>query len=168
LSQLLSRLESSNKDNHRQTRDTILECIKEEKQKSIEKCQRKKDGQAVKDTDAEAFEIISGIEMLNVSQSVEIKLRRAVHSEICQSLQYLEMTHRYEDVLEAYPETFEWAFHDPTEEQLLWSNLAYWLKQGDGIYWVNGKAGSGKSTFMKHLYDDTRTRRYLITWAGNV
>jgi hypothetical protein len=78
------------------------------------------------------------------------------------------MTHRYENVLEAYPETFEWAFHDPTDEQLQWSNLTHWLEKGGGVYWVNGKAGSGKSTLMKHLYDDPRTTRYLATWAGSI
>ncbi|KIN06970.1 hypothetical protein OIDMADRAFT_108740, partial [Oidiodendron maius Zn] len=106
--------------------------------------------------------------MLDVSKPAESKLRRDVHLEICQSLQYPAMTHRYDDVLEAYPETFEWAFHDPTEEQLPWNNLARWLQQGHEIYWVNGKAGSGKSTFMKHLYDDPRTRKYLAAWAGDV
>ena len=187
LSQILSRAESLSKDNHHQTRETILQCIKEERQKSIKKG-RNNDGQVVEDTDAVhctcaqlrsrhkssaeirlgTFEITAGIEMLNVSRPAESELRRDVCREICQSLQYPAMTHRYEDVHEAYPETFEWAFHDPTEAQLPWSNLSHWLKQGDGVYWVNGKAGSGKSTLMKHLYDDKRTRRYLATWTGNL
>lgn len=232
LSQMLSRVESSNTDSHRQTRETILECIKEGMQRSDARSQE--DEQSVKDTStvqcccaklrsghgpggsshlpnaghinpppgpqftsdfnnvftsvnprligtlkgfiqaaegvlsSEASEITAGIEMLNVSKPAEFKLRRDVYLEICQSLQYPEMTHRYEDVIEAYPETFEWAFHDPTEEQLPWDNLAHWLEKGDGIYWVNGKAGSGKSTFMKHLYDDMRTRGYLTRWAANV
>ncbi|KAH8773150.1 hypothetical protein F5882DRAFT_172339 [Hyaloscypha sp. PMI_1271] len=188
LTQVLSRVEASNKDNHHQTRDTIVQCIKEEKRKTIENSQRWKRGQPVEVTDtvpcscaqlrvrhkateetmpSDTSEITAGIEMLNVSKSAESKLRSDVYLEICSSLQYPTMTHRYEDVLEAYPETFEWAFHDPTKEQLPWDNLAHWLEQSHGIYWVNGKAGSGKSTFMKHLYDDRRTRKYLKTWAGN-
>jgi hypothetical protein len=59
---------------------------------------------------SEADEIIVGIEMLDVSKPAESRLRRDVCFEICQSLGYLAMTHRYEDVLEAYLEIFEWAF----------------------------------------------------------
>jgi NACHT domain len=40
-----------------------------------------------------------------------------------------------------------------------------WLKTGSGVYWINGKPGSGKSTLMKHIYDDERTRLYLKEWA---
>jgi hypothetical protein len=77
------------------------------------------------------------------------------------------MTNRYENVLEPHPETFEWAFHDPNEQQRPWSNLLDWLKMGQGVYWVSGKAGSGKSTFMKHLFDSGRTEEYLQSWAGD-
>ena len=207
LSQILSRAESFNQDNHRQTRETILRCIKKEIKKTFKISRRNKDGQVLKDiiteedtdkeedTDTEedmrgtadtvqcscaqlrlrhkalplgASEITAGIELLNVSKTAESKLRRDVYREIYESLKYPAMTHRYEEVHEAYPKTFEWAFHDPTKCQLPWSNLAHWLKQGDRIYWVNGKAGSGKSIFMKHLFDDKRTLNYLKTWAGNI
>jgi hypothetical protein len=103
--------------------------------------------------------------MLNVSADTERMLRTAVQDAIFQSIQYPSMTDRYEDIVEAYPKIFEWAFHDPTEEQLPWSNISRWLELENGIYWVNGKAGPGKSTFMKHIFDDERTRRYLRCWA---
>ena len=35
------------------------------------------------------------------------------------------------------------------------------------MYWVSGKAGSGKSTFMKHILDSPRTEECLKTWAGD-
>jgi hypothetical protein len=50
------------------------------------------------------------------------------------TLQYLEMTNWYEDVVEAHPETFASAFKDPTEEQFPWSNLPHWLSSDNGIY----------------------------------
>jgi len=78
------------------------------------------------------------------------------------------MSDRYEEVLEAHAETFEWAFHNSTAEQQTWSNLSQWLKTDGGIYWASGKAGSGKSTFMKHVYNDSRTRKYLREWAKDV
>ena len=75
------------------------------------------------------------------------------------------MSHRYEAVLEAYPETFEWAFQGSINGQVLRNNLSDWLKAGTGVYWIYGKAGSGKSTLMKHLFEDPRTRQKLQAWA---
>jgi len=44
-------------------------------------------------------------------------------------------------------------------------DLLEWLKHGDRIFWVSGKPGSGKSTFMKFIADVEDTRRALATWA---
>ncbi len=44
------------------------------------------------------------------------------------------MTHRYEDVVEAHPNTFYWAFENLTKKQLPWNNLSNWLKEGNGMY----------------------------------
>ncbi|KAK8090418.1 hypothetical protein PG997_005379 [Apiospora hydei] len=52
------------------------------------------------------------------------------------------------------------------EENLLpWHNLVAWLRHGDGIYWINGKLGSGKSTLMKYVYEHSKTRDELKSWA---
>ncbi|KAI1274683.1 hypothetical protein F5Y07DRAFT_372524 [Xylaria sp. FL0933] len=45
--------------------------------------------------------------------------------------------------------------------------FAPWLRSGSGIFHVSGKAGSGKSTLMKHIWLHDRTREHLKTWAGN-
>lgn len=36
-----------------------------------------------------------------------------------------------------------------------------WLEQGNDIFWISGKAGAGKSTFMKFIFNDTRTRHHI-------
>lgn len=41
-----------------------------------------------------------------------------------------------------------------------------WLETGRGIFWITGKAGSGKSTLMKFLSDHPETQRALNKWAG--
>jgi hypothetical protein len=41
-----------------------------------------------------------------------------------------------------------------------------WLRSGRHIFHVSGKAGSGKSTLMKYLYNDARTKAALEEWAG--
>ncbi|KAE9364418.1 hypothetical protein N431DRAFT_421379 [Stipitochalara longipes BDJ] len=148
ITQLLSRVEQINQEGHSRTRDEILRKI----------CER--EGML-----CSVDQIVSGIEMLNVSDASERKLRTSIQESIINSLKYPSMTHRYEDVIEAHPNTFEWAFKNPTEKQLPWSNLTDWLKTGNGVYWVCGKAGSGKSTFLKHIYDQGRTEQLLSVWA---
>lgn len=42
-----------------------------------------------------------------------------------------------------------------------------WLKTGDDVYWIVGKAGSGKSTLMNFICQDARTKAALDLWAGD-
>lgn len=155
--QLLSRIGTLNRSQHLETRRIMFKQISEEG--GIE---------CLKLMEDNIGEIVAKIEMLDVSAAEELRTRKRVHTGILQSLHYLAMSDRYEEVQEAHAETFEWAFHDSTAEQQTWSNLSRWLKVDGGIYWVSGKAGSGKSTFMKHIYDDSRTRKYLKQWANGI
>ena len=41
-----------------------------------------------------------------------------------------------------------------------------WLRSGNDIYWISGKAGSGKSTLMRYIVEDVRTKMGLESWAG--
>lgn len=96
ISQLLSRLEHVNQEAHERTRDEILKKI----------CERQGDLSS-------ADQIKFGIEMLNVSDASERQLRISIQESIIKSLRYPSMTHRYEDVIEAHPNTFKWAFRTP-------------------------------------------------------
>jgi hypothetical protein len=40
------------------------------------------------------------------------------------------------------------------------------LETSNDIFWVQGKAGSGKSTFMKFLFEHEQTQVHLQRWAG--
>jgi hypothetical protein len=46
------------------------------------------------------------------------------------------------------------------------STFQEWLKQGNSIFHISGKAGSGKSTLMKLIVNDQRTYKFLDEWAG--
>ncbi len=85
---------------------------------------------------------------------------------ILRSLKYPSMNNHYEDVIKAHQNTFKWAFFDSLKRKLPWDNIPAWLKSGDGVYWVCGKVGSGKSTLMKHIFDAPEPRHYLQMWAG--
>ena len=59
------------------------------------------------------------------------------------SLGFSAMQNRQDEVAQAYHSTFEWIFQKSREEEeaIRWTNFADWLQHGDGIYWINGKAG---------------------------
>ena len=70
---------------------------------------------------------------------------------ILDSLSFPELHDRYDKIAVAHKETFEWIFDDPGP------GCMPWLRGGRQIYWIRGKPGSGNSTLVKLLVDDTRT-----------
>lgn len=49
-----------------------------------------------------------------------------------------------------------------------WDSFVDWLKSKDPIYWISGKPGSGKSTLMKFVSSNPKTRRHLNAWQPGV
>jgi len=80
---------------------------------------------------------------------------------IIESLQFLQIAERESTILEAHQETFKWVF---SRER---SNIADWLVSGTGIYWISGKAGSGKSTLHKFLGGHQESYKLLRQWSGD-
>ncbi|KAK2807427.1 hypothetical protein FQN51_003254 [Onygenales sp. PD_10] len=88
--------------------------------------------------------------------------------DILESLYYPNMQHRREFISNAHKKTFNWTLDDEIGYEAPWDNVRDWLRKGDGIYWLSGKAGSGKSTLMKYIDQDQRTLEYLQEWASPV
>ncbi|KAM3501563.1 hypothetical protein MY10362_005453 [Beauveria mimosiformis] len=86
---------------------------------------------------------------------------------VLESLSFATMIDRRESVEKSHARTFDWIYKDAQTAQVPWSNFVDWLRHGDGIYWINGKVGSGKSTLMRHLYENKTTQRELETWAAD-
>jgi hypothetical protein len=93
---------------------------------------------------------------------------------ILRSLSFESRTARYMAIPEAHRETFHWVFQSeeaiekaPGPLSKSKGQLHSWLKQGDGVFWVSGKPGSGKSTFMKFVADHPATKTALLQWAGS-
>lgn len=95
---------------------------------------------------------------------------KSIRKWILDSLGFAAMQNRQEEVAQAYHTTFEWVFEEPEKETKLLPSTSFvdWLRHGDGIYWVNGKAGSGKSTLMKYIYNNARTSEILSQWSGSM
>ncbi|KAI1215033.1 uncharacterized protein F4807DRAFT_455482 [Annulohypoxylon truncatum] len=79
---------------------------------------------------------------------------------ILESLRFTEMPYRHDSIRETHRDTYSWIF-DENE-----SPLANWLSSQDGLFWVNGKAGSGKSTLFKYLVHSPQSRQLLNEWAS--
>lgn len=95
-------------------------------------------------------------------------LRRIrVAEEIIGSLWFPSLMDREEAIEDAHRETFNWIFYETVESQsILWDSFVEWLEHGSGIYWVNGKAASGKSTLMRFIYSHPRAASFLSHWAS--
>lgn len=87
---------------------------------------------------------------------------------IIESLRFAEMTDRHHRIVEAHEKTFQWLFLPSTANQQKWTDFSGWLEGKSTLYWVTGKAGSGKSTLMKYIYGDKRTMDHLKIWAAGV
>lgn len=84
-----------------------------------------------------------------------------------QSLWFDNLTSRERRVLPTYAKTFDWALRRTSSDGVKTVGFAEWLLEDNGIFWIRGKAGSGKSTLMKHLSHHSMTRDYLEKWSGS-
>ena len=85
---------------------------------------------------------------------------------ILDGLRFQTMRMRESNIVDAHTKTFEWIFDDLQANFRPQINFKRWLLSGNGIYWVAGKAGSGKSTLMKYLVFNESARNALHSWAG--
>ena len=102
------------------------------------------------------------------SNILETGKELVVSQQVTKSLHFKSIQERKIDVKEAHAQTFEWMFNgaEPRSDSKD-RGFAKWLESGTGVYWIAGKAGSGKSTLMKWLIDQERTRSALTGWASD-
>lgn len=122
-------------------------------------------GVALTDIGEETANEFASLIKLSSDSLIMIKSRQ-----ILEALSFSKLHQRYETVIKAHPETFDWIFQDNPDrspkalrEKMLFTN---WLSSGDGIFYISGKPGSGKSTLMKFIYKNAKTRSLLDSWAA--
>ena len=93
-------------------------------------------------------------------------VKAAYQKRILESLYYPEIHARQEEIVDAHKETFQWVFEQAESRLRPWDSLAEWLESGSSIYWISGKAGSGKSTLMSYVCQHPQTKRYLKDWSA--
>ena len=76
---------------------------------------------------------------------------------------------RHDNIPLSHEKTFRWMLESgDTEEHSVGERFRDWLSNEDGIFWVSGKPGSGKSTLMKFLADHSTTRVLLEDWSKDL
>jgi hypothetical protein len=109
-----------------------------------------------------------GIVLGTLTEKTEELQRKVSEQRYLDSLYFVQIKERRYQVAEAHKKTFKWVF-DKRPDEIPWRDFGEWFSsksQEDSFYWIAGKPGSGKSTLMRYIYDDTRTRTYLQKWAG--
>jgi hypothetical protein len=92
---------------------------------------------------------------------------------ILRSLRFDSLILRETGISEAHKETFEWIFKPAQKNDKegngvnVRNDFMNWILNENGIFWVSGKPGSGKSTLMKFLGSHNTTKECLQRWAGD-
>jgi hypothetical protein len=109
--------------------------------------------------------LLVGSDMLSTQPLDTVQVLRRIKN----CLDFPQNMDRYDLIKPAHQKTFTWIFQEASRVQQPWANLGTWLHTTkSGVYWVSGKAGSGKSTLMKYLTKDVRLKRALQSWAGDI
>ncbi|KAF3073827.1 hypothetical protein CFAM422_004410 [Trichoderma lentiforme] len=110
-------------------------------------------------TDAEPTEIERDHLKTCLSSLRETANKERQRFKIIKSLYFPEFQRRWGQIPDAEQRTNTWLFNECE------TNFVNWLESGNGIYWIQGMAGSGKSTLMKFAAEHPKTQRALKHWA---
>ncbi|KAK5655821.1 hypothetical protein OQA88_5359 [Cercophora sp. LCS_1] len=102
---------------------------------------------------------------IEFAEAAERAIVKKCEDRILAKLWFRRIDDRRESIAVAHQKTLDWVLR-PEGENIPWDDLSRWLRTSSGMYWVVGKAGSGKSTLMKYLFLDHRTKEYLEQWAA--
>lgn len=95
---------------------------------------------------------------------------RDAGEELLTSLFYPEHESRRDMLNPPWHRTFDWVLDENDfalrDDLSRWSNFPKWLREESGIYWISGRAASGKSTLMAYLINASSTEANLRTWAS--
>ncbi|KAI0889714.1 uncharacterized protein GGS22DRAFT_3110 [Annulohypoxylon maeteangense] len=112
------------------------------------------------------FSYIDLDELTNKLSQLSLTERNIARDQaILSSLDYSTRGERRENISKAHVRTFSWIFEASDQEITRQNGFLRWLRESDGVFWITGKPGSGKSTLMKFLAGHTKTMEALEQWA---
>lgn len=98
-------------------------------------------------------------------------IRNSIFEDMVKTLRFHTIQSRFHAVEEAHRDTLNWVYEDPEAGESkcsgrVWSDFSAWLSSKNGIYWITGKPASGKSTLMKFIVTNPRTKQLLSDWGS--
>ncbi|KAF2766367.1 hypothetical protein EJ03DRAFT_181768 [Teratosphaeria nubilosa] len=90
----------------------------------------------------------------------------ARQQEILKTLWFDYMSTRAGRIVDAHSSTYSWVFKTTPIGAADPVRFISWLQSDSGLYWITGKAGSGKSTLMKYISRNKKTETALRKWAA--
>ncbi|OCT51420.1 hypothetical protein CLCR_07983 [Cladophialophora carrionii] len=104
----------------------------------------------------------------DIHERINVDNPKRMREYMLSTLYFAQIRERRSQIHSAHRKTFDWIFqasdpHDPS-----FSHFIEWLEGApspQGLYWISGKPGSGKSTLMRYLSEDVRTKNALAVWA---
>jgi hypothetical protein len=104
--------------------------------------------------------------------------KSAAHKDFYASLFFDDMFTRQQSIKPRQTATYEWVFTGQSpydrdkysarsiaRDEELRGKILGWLKNDQTLFWMTGKAGSGKTSLMSFLEGDKRTQEALAVWA---
>lgn len=111
-----------------------------------------------------------------------LDIEECFYQKFIRSLFYAEIFSRQEHVayeFDGIENSYEWVFEEPSavdsnpnhqfinpRNQPPWANFSEWLRSGSRVYWISGKAGSGKSTLMNYIRNHKQKKELLEQWSA--
>jgi hypothetical protein len=82
-------------------------------------------------------------------------------------LRFPSINDRRAAVTTAHRDTFRWVLSlaPSMNTRTSGADFVKWLRDGSGVYWIQGKMGCGKSTLMKYVSENKMTEKHLLEWA---
>ena len=114
-------------------------------------------------TNQETMELIScKISRLITKLDAHDETEKQRQAALLSQLRFHGMRSRYFAVKDACKGSAHWIYTALEADQT--QSFEEWLSNDDGVFWITGKPGSGKSTIMKFVSDRERTREALCKW----
>ncbi|OBT75676.1 hypothetical protein VF21_05181 [Pseudogymnoascus sp. 05NY08] len=171
----------------KQVDTTLLVCLRERIDASVNGASRLNDDmmQVIKENRQWQADLVDEIsknnwhaenpkDMSTFSAHLDRSVKLESKAQFCRKaialLKFPSMSDRQERICKNHRATFGWIFQDPGIIDKPWDDFVKWLlsDNSNAIYWITGKAGSGKSTLMRFISEDPRTTKHLKLWAkGN-
>ena len=153
----VDELSRTNRDLHENTVDHLGEL----KASLVQAARDKEDElKAAIDQATSTYENSLQVVLQKMEKLLEASSEMSKANCILSSLRFQDHDLRESKIDLAHFDTCRWIFDEDI------TPFARWLKDSEGVFWLSGKAGSGKSTIMKFVADHWRTEEALKQWAS--